>query len=136
VKIKLIVIPDSFCRTKSITGEIFFQSGDFCFPEDGWNDFVAIILGFWLRTVKNSRNDFELLFMDGPFKIKAEKTNENEISLLFLQGEDCVFKTNSSKDDFERQLVKAARKTLRKVSQEKWETAEIDSLREIVSCFV
>lgn len=135
MRIELIVVPDSFRRTKSITGEIYFQIGDFFFPEEGWNDFVAIILSWWLHAIRNSKNDFELLFMDGPLKIKAEKTKENEIFLVFMHGEACVFRTDCLKDDLEKQLVKAARKTLQKVSQEKWKADEIDALREIVSCF-
>ena len=131
-QIRLIVIPDSFIKTKSITGNIYFQIDDFFFPEEGWNDFVVIILSWWLRALENNKNDFELLFMDGPLKIIAKTAKENEISLLFMHGETCVYKTDCTKSDLEKQLLKAAGKTLRKVSEEKWEAVEIDGLREVV----
>lgn len=53
-----------------ITGIIFLQLGERAFPEERWNDFVAVILSWWLAAIKNHKNEF--FFMDGSFSFKVK----------------------------------------------------------------
>ncbi|MCL2012424.1 MAG: hypothetical protein FWG75_06535 [Cystobacterineae bacterium] len=81
--LSLVINPDSFEISESETGkstqifaEIYFQMGDEFFPEEAWNDFVAIVLNWWIDNAlnmlnnnsKNSRSDF----MDGPYYFDME----------------------------------------------------------------
>jgi hypothetical protein len=54
------------------------------FPNCDWWDFPDSILGMWLYQLVNNRDvsniEFDLYFMDGPFKLKISK--DTEMSLL------------------------------------------------------
>ena len=62
--------------TGSITAGIWFEAGDECFPENGWNDFAVVILGWWLSELRalparnNPRATARLEFMDGPVEVE------------------------------------------------------------------
>ncbi len=57
----------------NITGVIYWRSNDHCFPDDNWNDFVVVLLGWWTKAITRlllgcSRSEtFD--FMDGPFSM-------------------------------------------------------------------
>jgi len=35
----------------SISSSVYFKMGDRYFPGKGWNDFVVIILGWWIKSI-------------------------------------------------------------------------------------
>lgn len=82
-KTQLIVFePDTFERSDNgtITGVIYFDFGDFQFPEIRWNDFVVVIVGWWIEAMLRLSNGLtrieDLKFMDGPLKVRIT-TNGN-----------------------------------------------------------
>ena len=81
--IDLIINPNSVRVSKSeistqIFGEIYFQIGDSFFPEEKWDDFAVIILGWWLKEACNIRSKrvVQFLFMDGPFYFEVHLVNK------------------------------------------------------------
>jgi hypothetical protein len=65
----------------TISGVIYFDFGDYQFPEIEWNDFVVVILGWWLeaaiRLSKGLTSNEDLKFMDGPLQVRI--TNKDNM---------------------------------------------------------
>ncbi|MCP4256384.1 MAG: hypothetical protein GY774_02525 [Planctomycetes bacterium] len=79
------------------TGEIWFEIGEDAFPEESWNDFVVIILSWWIESLNNFiigvMKEIEFSFMDGPFTIVGSQNPDGLIYLKAveerLKGEEC-----------------------------------------------
>jgi hypothetical protein len=60
---------------RPITCPIHIRIGDTVFPHETWDDFAAVILGWWLQGLDALRrcqsNCVELLFMDGPYEVRV-----------------------------------------------------------------
>jgi len=41
-----------FSKSQAVTGVVFFDFGSFQFPEKGWNDFIVVVLSWWLIALK------------------------------------------------------------------------------------
>jgi hypothetical protein len=64
------------CGT-SETGRIWVRGGEWCFPEEGWSDFVVVVTA-WLcdalcQIVSGGRDHVDVSFMDGPFLVQIHK---------------------------------------------------------------
>ena len=62
---------------------IYWTHGQMAYPEEGWMDFGAVVLGWWLVTTKSvvdGAREGELPFMDGPFRLKV-RSNGNQFSV-------------------------------------------------------
>jgi len=73
---QIIIDEDSLNITaqRSIVGVIYFQTGEKCFPEKNWSDFV-VVLAHWLNSAVKMK-DLRLVkfgFMDGPFELVASR---------------------------------------------------------------
>ena len=76
-----IVISEESIRQHSsgqITGIIYWQIGDQCFPDSKWDDFIVVIIGWWAEAIvklMNGDSSSEVLsFMDGPFLLRCTTT--------------------------------------------------------------
>jgi hypothetical protein len=71
-----------------VRGTIFFRRGPFCFPADNWNDFAAILLGWWLRAllplVGGEDDHAELLFMEGLYEVDVRAMTNHVVVLDFF----------------------------------------------------
>jgi hypothetical protein len=133
----------------NITGEVYFISQDieylndpFLFPEENWNDFVVIILGWWIKNLirviqekPGSTVDFD--FMDGPFLVKSKKVTEDTLELKFLENtsSDCIIINicNCSLNQIAKSILKSAKRIL-KVSKEKnWDIDDVNELEKLTS---
>lgn len=124
-----------------ITGIIYFDFGDKKFPEIGWNDFVVVILGWWLEGVKKILKNFseneELDFMDGPLLINLIKKN-SEICLL-----KCIYRGKNEErleysqivniNNFLSIILNGANDVLKICKEKKWSSDDIDVLKELVN---
>lgn len=143
--IEIIVNLESFNKNRldSITCEIYFKINEFFYPEEGWNDFVIVILNWWLYAFKNfqslNNDSFEMLFMDGPLKVKAKKNENNELEMVFIRRyidcEDCICTIKCSEENLKKELLKAARKTLREISNQNWQTSDTEVLKKQILVF-
>jgi hypothetical protein len=82
----IVVEPRSVEKSNKglITGVIYFNFDQYKFPEIGWNDYIVIILGWWLDSIerlsKGLTKTVDLKFMDGPLRVRLS-TNEKKIAL-------------------------------------------------------
>lgn len=136
-KIMIHIDEPSFERSKSdqVTGVIYFDLEDRQFPEKSWNDFVVVILNWWLSEIANLTSGkvdvVELLFMDGPFLLRVRKRTN---LLCFVE---CVKQTDPqgtkyaymvSTHDLSGNLLDVATRVKSVCSQHAWENREIDEL--------
>ena len=74
--LEIVVHPRSFNRSGSgnITGPIWITHGrrdekPSAFPEESWDDFPVVILGWWLSALAGvGQEEVECSFMDGPYE--------------------------------------------------------------------
>lgn len=141
--IKLLINEDSFSISKSqaVFGEIYFKMDNECFPEIKWNDFIVIIMKWWIQNFieiidADIYQTFELAFMDGPFLVRGVKIDNDTISLDFLKskikGEETIINTKCSILEFKILLINAAKVVLETVERRNWDTKETVELKEIV----
>lgn len=143
--IDLVVNTESMRKSKhnSITGEIFFQVGSELFPEENWSDFIVVVLGWWLNALKKFCESgdtlFEMVFMDGPLKIRSKLKTESVLELSFIKRysdcEDVLFSTDCTIDNLKKCMLKAARKVLREIEDRQWETCDTVALKNLVYSF-
>lgn len=94
--ISLVINPDSVRISKStlsthVFSEIYFQlPGGTFFPEEKWDDFSTIILGWWLEEAISLTSDRESTFnfMDGPYYVEAKPIDQScELSFITNRGD-------------------------------------------------
>jgi hypothetical protein len=59
----------------AVTVVIFWKVGNDSFPDEKWNDFVVVILSWWIEACLRLTHDSEreiLRFMDGPYQVRIE----------------------------------------------------------------
>ena len=80
----------SFRPRGSATGNIWLVIGGCEFPALQWNDFVVVILGWWveslLRLLRNSSTKETVNFMDGPYVVEVSRTPSGGLHLRALEG--------------------------------------------------
>ena len=67
-----------FLSSSDLFGDIFFEFEKGFFPGENWNDFILIILDWWINAVLDlvDKKKTELDFMDGPYAISISLNNE------------------------------------------------------------
>jgi hypothetical protein len=76
VSLTVLVDPETLdTRTSPATGKIHVRFGDVAFPDTDWDDFVVVVLGWWLEEIRNliwGGSGAQMWFMDGPFIVTLE----------------------------------------------------------------
>ena len=79
--------------SENITGTIYFDFGKCQFPSEDWDDFVSVVLDWWMREINSAINNsnhfnksFKLLFMDGPYYIQCVFISENLIKMTCFEN--------------------------------------------------
>lgn len=72
-----------------IWGDVWIETDEFCFPEEGWNDIVVAVVNAFCDAVRNipARGrfaKFDVRFMDGPLKIIFNDHDDSHVRLDFL----------------------------------------------------
>ncbi|MGE6230650.1 hypothetical protein [Paenibacillus chitinolyticus] len=125
----------------SITGEIYFQFGDFCFPELRWNDFIVVILCWWNKSVgtlevSSVGTTVEFHFMDGPFYVRAVKSSEEKVILNFLrrkiEGFEILASRDTEIDSLKTAIGKVSRKIVRELHRKNWSTNDTEQLESLI----
>lgn len=67
-----------------VSTSFFLKFNSFCFPDEQWTDFAYPLVSIWAETLRKQQyvqnSSFELMFMDGPYKLQCAK-NGNLISI-------------------------------------------------------
>lgn len=76
-------------RNRSSTGEFYFGYGSAFFPEKDWNDFIDVVLNWWILAFidlfEGRENEVNLQFMDGNFSMDVLE-NDHQFSFVLLDG--------------------------------------------------
>lgn len=129
------VKPEEMHRYESgtVIGLICCQYDTKFFPDEIWDDFVIIILNWWIqaayRLLKNQSKDEELLFMDGPFEMTLEMGDDGKCEMTWIdEPENETFSFTLDFDRFLEQLIGASQAVIQKCKTENWDSTDLQSL--------
>ena len=130
---------DSLIYETHIIGNIAFVIDAYAyFPGQGWSDFVAVVLNWWIPNARALlfaplHETYSFQFMDGPIRIAATKVTATGVELTFL--EDGHAKTpmgTVSLEELKDALIKATRQFINAVDRLGWNNEEVETLRHAV----
>ena len=140
-KFEIIVNYDDlemYQNNKNIICQLYIKVGQFIFPDEGWSDFIIVILSWWIEELYNlkqskSNKKCELLFMDGPESIECEKIDDNTLNLDFIIRDEKVYSCECEIDDVLESIIKTSNMVLNEVKKRNWKTRDIDNLEETLN---
>jgi len=72
------------------TANIWLIVDGYEFPTPRWNDFVVVVLGWWVATLlvllRNTSTRETVNFMDGPYAVEVSKTLSGMLKFRALEG--------------------------------------------------
>lgn len=106
-----LLIRNSTMSTSSIFN-IWFEHEDVIYPNPGWSDFGAVILGWWLVTARKLlqgelQGDFP--FMDGPYSLKVIRLFSSGMVQITFRGLTDVWEVELT--EFVLAISEAAKRT-------------------------
>lgn len=125
---------------QNITGNIYFVI-DYhrFFPEEGWSDFVVIILSWWIASMKGlmvseTGRTYEFDFMDGTPIVLGQRLDSGNIELRFCEGEKRqeIFTSVHSMKELRDSILSVSKKVIRSFERKKWKREDIDELNDLV----
>jgi hypothetical protein len=73
----------------SITSVVYVDFGTISFPDDRWNDFVVVVVTWWLSALEKLERGIErevvLQFMDGPYRITLTRHGATTVLLRCIE---------------------------------------------------
>lgn len=116
-------------------GRIHWRVGSKAFPSKDWDDFVVVILSWWMAEMRShlrSGTRRRLLFMDGPYFVELSTVSTSVGELKFcrdgLRGADVLAVQQVRKAALRRSLMTAAESTLAKCRRMSASSPDIDKL--------
>jgi len=99
----------------------FFLNKNFIYSNENWNDFVVIILNWWLDAFKRLESNLsseEFLFMDGSYRFETLKENNIYIAIFYDELDNQIFKIyNFDYKSFCEEIKKAAQSLIEYIYQ-------------------
>lgn len=121
-------------KSGSFTGWLYFElDNEVYFPEEEWDDFINIVLNWWIEgflSFVNSKSDFfEIDFMDGPYSMKIVKKSNIDIELsCFRNDKEVQDKYYTSIESFLDNLILITKDILNFYYKENYNNEEIEKL--------
>ena len=130
---------DSLTYSDHVVGNIAFVL-DFhnYFPGQGWSDFVAIGLNWWVDSCRAFlfaplHESYSFNFMDGPIRVAAKKVTATEVELVFLECNQVKTEMGIVPiEDVRTAIVKATRQFINAVDRLGWRNEEVETLRHAI----
>jgi len=127
---------------QNVTGDIYFVI-DYhrYFPEEGWSDFVVIVLTWWIKSIKglivsDFGRTYEFDFMDGTPIVLAKKLDSENLELRFCIDEEAkrreIFTAICSIKDVRDSILSVSKKVIRSFERKNWKSEDIDELKDLV----
>jgi hypothetical protein len=127
---------------QNVIGNIYFVI-DYhrYFPEEGWSDFVVIILSWWINSIKGLMvsdfgRTFEFDFMDGTPLVLAKKLDKEHLELRFCMDEavkrQVILTANCSIKEVRDSILSVSKRVIRLFERENWNRKDIDELKGLV----
>lgn len=129
-------------KNQLITGVIFFDFMDVQFPRKDWNDFVVIILNWWLSALTKISLGFSksenLQFMDGPLFVSVKKI-DNGICMIECaderKGGYLEFSGQYQLNEVLSSVLQVAKDTYRICCENRWDGDDLDELKRGINNF-
>ena len=115
----------------AILGRVHFQFAGVSVPGTGWDDFVVVILSWWVEAVRSPERAMELRFMDGPYFIRLELHASGMVGVECVEDRETELVRVScevSIQELRREIVSAARAVLRVCETKEWRTKDTEAL--------
>lgn len=138
--IRVTVDEASLRFSSNVTGIVFFEFGAFQFPERDWNDFVVVILGWWLdattKLMAAGEGEAELYFMDGSYSLRISMVGDSfrvrrGCDEAVTEGEPFELEVDAL--TFLQAIRDASKSVLSACASRAWAIADIEALRLKVS---
>jgi hypothetical protein len=134
------VLTDTITKSTSglITGKIHVEADGFLFPEYEWDDFVVIILGWWLEAIagltSGSNKSCVCRFMDGPFQFNIEVKDPKVWKIQFIRTgwttDECLSESTFAPQEIIGSVSSAAESVINLCQEGGWASTDITSLTE------
>ena len=136
---RIVVEPSTMRPTKGgpVTGSIWIDLGRQQFPENGWNDFVVVVLGWWAsaadRLLSGESDQEAVNFMDAPYRVHVTRSSADAWNVVLLdrrgseEGREVGKEIVSSRSLIES-IVRAAELVLAECRRQKWWSQEAQAL--------
>lgn len=117
-----------------ITGKIHVSNTTFSFPEAEWNDFVVVILGWWVaaaaQVLDGTKPRDSLQFMDGPYSIEISHCSGGNVTLTLQASarRRTVETWTCDPGAIHRELIRSAGAVLATCETKGWRTADTTTL--------
>ncbi|TRZ40270.1 hypothetical protein CEQ21_04860 [Niallia circulans] len=127
-------------RSKNITGTIYFII-DYhrYFPDEGWDDFLVIILSWWIKSIRSvdiSRigTTYKFDFMDGTPEVLVKKVSEDQVEMNFSFEDDLneSFKGTFLYKELKDSLLSVSKQVIRELDRNQWIKEDIDEFKNLV----
>ena len=130
---------DSLTYSDHVVGNIAFVL-DFhnYFPGQGWSDFVAVVLNWWIANARALlfaplHETYSFQFMDGPIRIAAKKVTATEVELVFLENDQVKNEMAIVPiEDVKTAIVRATRQFINAVDRLGWRNEDVETLRHAI----
>lgn len=118
---------------KLITGAVYFDFGSFQFPEKDWDDFIVIILKWWLvalaRIIYQGSKSEELRFMDGPLLLNIKVLNNDLWGIQCLYNHKMIYEGGYSGLEFTNSVLKSVKIVIDQCEKYGWQSKDVDDLK-------
>jgi hypothetical protein len=102
-----------------VFAQIFFEiRPEIFFPEHSWDDFVEIVLSWWMEEMIGflvDGSDATLRFMDGDFSVTVVSSVNKEAEFRFFEGKKLIDVVHADFIDFSRAILVASRSLSRSI---------------------
>lgn len=123
-----------------VTGRIYIVAGDIVFPHQEWDDFIVVILGWWIEAIQTLHNgeteSAYLRFMDGPYHIQITANDKKAINMEFIDTHDdkgLVGTSPISIEELYGAVQEAASEIAAIAKRNKWEDSDMAQLQKLVA---
>jgi hypothetical protein len=117
----------------SITGTICVSGEDWSFPDESWNDFPVVLLGWWLEAYRDVSTRLGgtavCRFMDGPYSIRLISERRELFTVECVSNEKAVVhETHVEARALQESLEAAARTLVWACRSRRWESSDLERL--------
>ena len=135
-ELSICVFPESLVKsaTDSITGTFYVKLGDFVFPDDKWNDFIVVILDWWLNNllliIDNHIEKITCNFMDGSFRFEINPKINEFCEIIFFSNNSLILNGTINKLVLINNMLSVSNTVLRTCKKNGWCTTDIEKLKD------
>jgi hypothetical protein len=114
-----------------VIGRLHFDFAGHPFPDDRWDDFVVVILTWWLEAVRSNDRAMVLRFMDGPYFIRLDRRADGGVGVECVEDRDSETLRVSCEvrlADLRREIESAGRTVLSVCRAKGWLSKDTEAL--------